>query len=364
MAFDLKNTLSFLKRETSIGGDDRSVGIDIGASAIKVVELRKTNSAITLSTYGELQLGPYSDQPTGATVKLDHDQSIKALVDVIREAGVAGKNGVLAVPLASSFLTTISLNAKDSVEVAKMIPVEARKYIPIPLNEVALDWYELEQNAKDSKSEKRDVLLAAIQNDSLTHYQRLMSAVGMHGQPTEIETFSAIRAVVENLKAPSLIIDLGASMSKLYIIKGTTLQKLHRVKVGGEQITKHLADLKNITFEEAEIIKRQMASSEEHARDVKTAMTATLERPFQEFQRVIRQYQNESEIKFSSVYVIGGGAQLDQISEYISEVFSLPAIIHNPFSKVAYPAFMEDVLDELGSSFAVATGAALRPYLE
>ena len=364
MAFNLKNAFSFLKKETTAGGGDRSVGIDIGASTIKVVELRKTNTALTLSTYGELQLGPYSNQPTGATVKLDHDQSIKALVDVIRESGVVGKSGVLAVPLASSFLTTISLNAKDSTEVAKMIPVEARKYIPIPLNEVALDWYELEQSSKDTKSERRDVLLAAIQNESLTHYQRLMSSVGMHGQPTEIEAFSAIRAVVEDLEAPSLIIDLGASMSKLYIVRGTTLQKLHRVKVGGEQITKNLAELKGVTFEEAEMIKRDMAGSADHAKDVKTAMTTALERPFQEFQRVIRQYQNQNEISFSTTTVIGGGAQLDQISEYISELFSLPTNVHNPFSKVAYPAFMEDVLAELGSSFAIATGAALRPYLE
>ena len=75
-------------------------------------------------------------------------------------------------------------------------------------------------------------------------------------------------------------------------------------------------------------------------------------------------YQTVNDIAFTKIHVIGGGAQLDQVSEYISEVFSMESLIHNPFSKVAYPAFMEDVLQELGSSFAVATGAALRPYLE
>jgi type IV pilus assembly protein PilM len=364
MAFDLKNTLSFLKRETNIGGEDRSVGIDIGSSTIKVVELKKTNTSLALSTYGELQLGPYSDQATGTTVKLDHDQTVKALVDVMRESGVVSKSGVLAVPLASSFLTTISLNAKDSSEVAKMIPVEARKYIPIPLNEVALDWYELEKNGKDANSEQSEVLLAAIQNESLTHYQRLLSAVGMHAQPTEIEAFSAIRAVVEDLEAPSIIMDLGASMSKLYIIKGTTLQKLHRVKVGGEQITHELAELKKISFEEAELIKRESLVGGEYSREVKTSIQAVMERPFREFQRVVQQYQTQHGINFDRIYVIGGTAQLDQVSDYIKEVLAIEPQMYNPFSKVAYPAFMEDVLEDLGSSFAVATGAALRPYLE
>lgn len=365
MAFDLKNTFSFLRREAgNIGGEKRSMGIDIGSASVKVVEVRETNNALTLSTYGELQLGPYSDQPTGTTVKLDHDQSIQALVDVIRESGVTAKAGVLAVPLSSSFLTSIALEANSSEDVAKMIPVEARKYIPIPLNEVALDWYEIDTTEKQQEEGHREVLLAAIQNESLTHYQRLLSAIGMHAQPTEIESFSAIRAVVEDLEAPSLIIDLGASMSKLYIVKGSELQKIHRVKIGGEQLTKQLAELKGVSFAEAEEIKREQAGAETHAKDVKTAMQGTLGRPFQEFHRVIQQYQNINEVSFGRVHIIGGGAQLEQIPEYVNEVFSIEPVVHNPFSKIAYPAFMSDVLGELGSSFAVALGAALRTHLE
>ena len=361
MAFDFKKILSVLKSEGKPGNDDRSVGIDIGASTIKVVEIKKTSTALTLATYGELQLGPYSGQPTGSTVKLDQEQSIKALIDVIRESGVQAKSGVLAVPLASSFLTNISLKVKDSAEVTKMIPVEARKYIPIPLNEVAIDWYELES---DKNSDTRNVLLAAIQNDTLLHYQMLLTSVGMSGQPTEIEAFSTIRSLVDGEDKVSVIIDLGASMCKLYIVKGTTLQKLHRVKVGGEQITKRLAELQNITFEKGEAIKREQANHENYAKDVKLAMQSTLERPFREFQRVVQQYQSNNDIQVDKIYVVGGGSQLDQVPEFINEIFSLPAEIHNPFSRIAYPAFMEDVLHELGPSFSVATGAALRPFLE
>ena len=365
MAFDLKNAFSFLQRDSAVrGGDERSIGIDIGSASVKVVELRKNAGTIMLSTYGELQLGPYSDQSSGMTVKLDQDQTVQALVDVIRESGVAAKSGVLAVPLSSSFLTTIQIEAKSVEEVAKMIPVEARKYIPIPLNEVALDWYEIDADENDKGKTKREVLLAAIQNESLTHYQRLLSSVGMHTSPTEIEAFSAIRAVVEDPDATTAIIDLGASMSKLYIVDGYELQKIHRVKTGGEQLTKQLAELRNVSFGEAEAIKREQASTEAYAKDVKTAMQATMQRPFQEFKRVIQQYQNLHEVQLGRVHIIGGGAQLDQVSEYVSEALSLEPVVHNPFAKIAYPAFMSDVLEELGSSFAVSLGAALRPYME
>jgi type IV pilus assembly protein PilM len=364
MGFDLKGTFNFLKREGVTGGEKRSVGIDIGASTIKVVEIRETNGVLTLSTYGELQLGPYLDQPTGATVKLDQEQSTKALVDVIRESGVTAKRGVFSVPLASSFLTTIAITAKDTEEVVKMIPVEARKYIPIPLNEVALDWYEIENQNQAKDSPTRDVLLAAIQNESLSSFQRLLNSIGMMSQPTEIEVFSAIRATVTEEQSSTLIIDLGASMSKLYLTKGYTLQKLHRVKTGGEQLTKRLSELRSCSFEEAEHLKRNEAANPEYARDIKTALVATMERPLQEFQRVIQLYTRQYGVTFDKVQLIGGGAQLDHISEYVSETLMLPVVVANPFARVAYPAFMEDVLDELGSSFSVALGAALRVHLE
>lgn len=363
MAFDFKSSLSFLKGAKSVN-TDRSVGIDVGSSAIKVVELHQTEHALTLSTYGELQVGPYSNQPAGAAIKLDHEKSVEALVDVFRESGITADQSVFSVPLASSFLTTLSIQA-ETEEVAKRIPVEARKYIPIPLKEVALDWFEVGQSVdKESDETTHNILMAAIQNESLTHFQRQLTAVGKYGQPTEIEAFSAIRSIAKDDKTTAIILDLGASMSKLYIVRGATLQKIHRVKTGGEYLTKKLAELRSVSFGEAETLKRDFASDPANAKDVKTAMVASLERAFFEFKRVVQQYQHENDVTFGEIHLIGGGAQLDQISEYVAETFALKPVVFNPFTRVAYPAFMEDVLKELGSEFSVALGAALRPFVE
>lgn len=364
MGFGLKNTLSFLKN-SKVSANNKSVGIDFGASAIKVVEIKKTENALALSTYGELQVGPYSEQPSGATVSLDHEKTIEALVDVIRESGVTADRAVFSVPLASSFLTTVSVEANDEEEIMNKIPVEARKHIPIPLKEVALDWFEIGHNEDpETKIITRDILMAAIQNESLSHFQRQQAAIGKTGQTIEIEAFSGIRSVAKDDSTPAVIIDLGASMSKLYIVKGATLQRIHRYKSGGEQITKHLAELKNLSFGEAEAIKCSFADDPTHAKDVRTAMIGTLDRAFQEFKRVIQQYQHQHDVTFSEIYIMGGGAQLAQVREYAADTFSLTPNIHNPFSKIAYPAFMEDTLKELGPSFAVALGAALRPHVE
>lgn len=366
MSFSIKGAFGLLKSEQSeTRSEQRSVGIDVGSSSIKVVELHQTDAALTLSTYGELQLGPYSDKAVGTAIKFDHEQASRALVDVVRESGAVAKKGVLAIPLASSFLTTVSLTAADDVEVAKMIPVEARKYIPIPLNEISLDWSEISQTENETdKTITRNILMAAIQNQSLSHFQRLLADVGMLSQPIEIEAFSTIRAVVKDTTTATAIIDLGASLSKLYVVKGFNLQKIHRVKVGGEMITKRISDLQSVQFGDAERIKREMALDPTYEKDVKTAMKSILERPFQEFKRVIQQYETQSGETIKQIHLVGGGTALAPLAAYVSDVFAAEPVAVNVFDKVAYPAFMEDTLKELGPSFAVALGAAMRPFLE
>lgn len=367
MQFKLSDALSFLKKTRGGEGTGRSVGIDIGASAIKVVELKNVNDTITLSTYGELDIGPHLEQDLGAIVKLEPEKMTEALAAIWAEAGVVASRGVLSVPLASSFLTTVSIEHtnEEDIDLNARIPVEAKKYIPLPLREVSLDWFEAEQTLNPETSMlTRNIIMAAIQNQVLAQLQALLNTVHLETQPTEIETFSAVRASIKDYNLPAIIIDLGASMSKLYVTKGQTLQKIHRVRSGGVHVTERLAELRSVPFGQAELIKRQAASDELYAKDVKTALSATMERPFQEFKRVIQQYQTNQKVEFSQVLLIGGGAQLDQMSEYVTEQLSLPVEVVNPFVKVAYPAFLEDTLAELGSSFAVALGAALRLQLE
>ncbi len=106
------------------------VGVDIGSSSIKVVQVEQKRGTLTLSTYGELQLGPYADKALGQAVVLQPNDEQAALVDVIRESGVVAKDAVFAMPLSSSFVTNVSIDAAADADLAAMVRVEARKVIP------------------------------------------------------------------------------------------------------------------------------------------------------------------------------------------------------------------------------------------
>lgn len=361
MAFNFKKVFGDLVKSAA-PAPTQVMGIDIGSSSIKVVEVEQTEKAIQLKTYGELQLGPYADKELGEEVTLEPKKLTEAVVDVIRESGVQANSGVLAMPLDDSFVTVVPITVKPGESLEAKIRVEARKYIPVPLSDVLLDWTEISQYG-DAKAKVHELLLAAIQNESFARYQKLMSEVGMAGEPAEIELFSTVRGVFRPEDTTLGIIDLGAQTSKLYLAANGSLERIHRVYEGGTTATKRIAQLLDVSFKEAENLKRGYTPESEHAEDIKKAYFSTIDRTAQEFKRVIEQYEARSGATLGRVVVTGGGAVFPGVEKHLSDALNRDVFKAKPFGKVAYPAFMEDTLAEAGLSFATALGAAMRPFL-
>jgi type IV pilus assembly protein PilM len=357
----LDNIFSNVNGKSS--GAGRVVGIDIGSSSMKVVEVQDREGVLTLTTYGELQLGPYADQEVGQSVVLDSKKEQQALVDIIRESAVKATSAVFAMPLSSSFVTTINFQTEPKEDISSRVRVEARKYIPVPIGEVTLDWAEIESPNKNKKeTNNRDILVAAIQNEALNRFRVLMQFVNLKQPPTEIECFSAIRGVYKAEEKDVAIIDIGAVSTKLYIAKQGLLQRMHRVRAGGTIATKRIASTLDMTFEEAELAKRNIKKEDTIFHDVKRAHHSCYDRAWQEFRQVINEYETKSGSRIENVYLTGGGSIFPTTKTFIEDALQKNVSYVNPFSKVAYPAFMEDMITELGPTFHVALGSALRVF--
>ncbi len=347
----------------SDGGSDRVVGIDIGSSSIKVVELENKKGTISLVTYGELQTGPYAGQEIGQSVILDVKQEQAAMIDVLRESAVQAKQAVFSMSLASSFVTNINFEAEDTANLESRVRVEARKVIPVSLSEVALDWAEVEfERDKDEKDTTRSIMIAAIQNDSLQRFRVLMQFVGLPNPPTEIECFSAIRSLYNSNESHMAVVDIGAQSAKMYIAHNGMLARMHRLRAGGALVTKRLAGVLEQSFEAVELTKRTITRDDERFRDVQRAHISCYERSFSEFRQVIREYEQRSGITLDVVYLTGGGGVFPGVQSKLQDELGTEVLKANPFSKVAYPAFMEDTMFSIGPSFVVAIGAALRQF--
>lgn len=361
MAFSFKSILSGVAASKESPATT-TVGIDIGSASVKVVEIEETPETVMLRTYGELQLGPYDTKSLGETVMLGEQKTVEAVTDVLRESGVKGKHGALSMSLASSFLTVIPVMAGPNEDMETRIPVEARKYVPLPLNDVTLDWSELPSVGNNQTNNVKEVLIAAIENKALASHRQLFSTIGMAGEPAEIEAFSLIRSLWRAKDTTLAILDLGAKNSKLYIVRAGMLERLHRVGQGGKEITRQTAEKLSIGFEDAENKKRNYDRSTEEGQVMYQVMTSVIESPLIEFGRLIGQYEARLGSQIGRIVVTGGVASSPYALAYVKDRFARQVELAHPFSKVAYPAFMEDTLKSIGPSFGVALGAALKNF--
>ena len=378
MAFSLGGLVR--KFSSALGGSSEGsiLGIDIGASSAKIVQLRASRGTAILETYGEIALGPYANQPVGKAVKLAPEKTAEALIDLMKEANVTGRTGGISIPFSSSLISVLDFPKVDDDALKRMVPIEARKYIPVPVSDVTLDWFvipqdEGEKSAFDrvetpvpTRAKGQEVLLVAIHNDTLNTYRTLAQAAGLTVEFYEIEIFSAIRSSVGHGVAPVLVVDLGAATTKMYVVERGVVRFTHLVTSGGQQMTEVLGRSLNWEFEKAERVKRErgLVDSSAYSTDendkIKTALLSTLARVFSEVNRVLLSYGQRYNKNVSRVVLAGGGASLPGLKEAAHESLSAEVEIANPFSHVEAPAFLTQVLREIGPGFAVAVGVALR----
>lgn len=364
-----KNVLN--KQDTSI------LGVDIGSSAIKVVQLGNNNGVATLETYGEIALGPYADSDVGQATNLPAAKIAEALKTLLKEANVTTQTCGVAVPFASSLVKLIEVPPLDLQKLETVVPLEARKYIPVPISEVQLDYFvvpETEQklflgskdvDSLESKEIKTKlVLIVAMHNETLRKYTETIKLAGLNPDFYEIEVFSNIRATVAHSLAPVAIIDLGAATSKLYLVELGIILASHVIPVGSQDITRSLAKSSHISIAKAEEIKRQAGIltgvSNTDAARVSHAATLTMEQIFAEGRRVLLGFQKKYNKVITKVVLTGGGASLKGLAEFARQQLELEIEIAEPFSHTQTPAFLEETLKGAGPDFTVSLGVALR----
>ena len=349
----------FKKKEQSV------LGVDIGSSSLKVVQLRKEGGRAILETYGELALGPYGGSEVGQATNLSAEQITETLKDLLREAKVTTKNAGVSIPFSRSLLSLVELPyRKNKDEQKTVIELEARKYIPVPISEVQLDWFVVPKiGPQEAGGEQQtiQVLIVAVHNDELSLLQQVMKGADLLASFYEIEIFSTIRAVVDEPIKPVLVLDIGASSTKIYVIEQGVVAFSHSISTGSQDITRAISISTGVSISRAEAVKKEegIGSDPEHG-----SPELVFSRIFSEARRVVTQYETQHKKSVVAVVLTGGGGVTKSLSAYAKNIFSIDVKVANPFIKTEAPAFMRPILEDIGPEFAVAVGLALRKLAE
>ena len=335
------------------------LGIDIGGSSLKLVELKKdSNGKIALSTYGFTE--------NIGEINYDRKSDIKYLAKLINKiqqrAGTSTINAVASLPTFSVFSSIISLSGVNRKNIVDNINEKAKKVIPLPLEEMVLDWKIIETKQIANNKNDVKVFLTGSPKKLVKKYISIFKEANINLLSLETETFSLVRSLVGNDKSNMMILEIGANSTDISIVKNGIPVLNRSIDICGTTITKAIAEKLNISFKRAEQFKCDLGveslSDEEHSlpKVVKEAVRPIVH----EVEYMMDLFQNNYNEQLEKIILSGGGSFLINFSDYLSHSLNIKVIIGDPWSRVVYPEDLKPVLLEVGPKLSVAIGLAMR----
>jgi type IV pilus assembly protein PilM len=348
------------------GKNNYFLGIDIGTSAVKVVELTLHNNLPTLVNYGWVDLD-FIDTSKSYTSQEERTRAyIKRLIGRINPKT---KEGYVSMPSFNGLVSLASFPLMDKSELQQAIDFEVHKYVPTSLEEVYVSWDLVNRNnASQEKNEKKPVSRIEAQiviapKEKVLRYEGLLKDSGVKIGAIELETFSLVRSLVGNDPGCFIIVDIGARATTIILVREGVVEINHSVGVGGNDITNAIADSMNISKQRAEMMKKQ---GRDFINDRESAIVfPALDNIIGEILRTIQTFQQKpgqsSPTTIDGIILSGGTAKLAGLGDYIGKsVENIKTIVGNPWKKVIYAEKVAPIVEKLGPSFTVAIGLALR----
>jgi len=237
-----------------------SVGIDIGTSSLKVVELSRWGVKKSLKNYGEIQASMLYDKPFRTfeknTLTLSSEDIARGVRAICQEAAIETKEAVFSLPDYSSFFTYFELPLMSKEELPQAVQYEARKHVPLPFAEVTFDWQIIEKPAPNSKQPFK-ILLVAVPNEVINQYQEIAVRSGLRLFALEAEVFGLIRSFFKEEKSPVVVLDIGAQTTTINVVWKGQLRNSHGIDIAGNGFTERISQSLLVDFSKAQELKNQ-----------------------------------------------------------------------------------------------------------
>ncbi len=365
-------------------GGSNFLGVDIGTSSVKIVEFRNEGGRPRLATYAFLE------RPANI-IKLDSAQQqseiAAAVGQLVKRSRATTDRVVAALPNFSVFSSIISLPVMPRKEMYAAVRWEAKKFVPMPIEEMVLDWRLLKDSQdKDGKDKPHSgavvpgalvdpdqagqekgpknlrVLLTAAPKGLVKRYIDIFKTAGLKLISLETESFALERSLLGGEPGSFMIVDVGAVATNITITVNSVPLLNRSIDVGGETITKAIANSLNVDAERAEQFKRDVGvrAAAGGASQIPRAIEFVITSIVNEIRYVFNLYRNQGEQPLEKIILAGGSAFLTNLPEYLATTLNMKVIIGDPWARVVYPVDLKPALDELGPRFAVAIGLGMR----
>lgn len=361
------------------------LGIDLGAGNIKMDELRNEQGRPRLVTYGMYEV------PQAQVIDNDWSKrradAVTALKALVEQSKAKSRLVVSALPTFSVFSSLISIPPVGPKELGNAIRLEAKKVVPRPLEEMILDWKEVQPSAtagKDAEGSREEdpveglgritsnkapqqkkILITAAPKELVDEYVAIFKEAGLRLVSLETEALALSRSLIGRDPSTIMVVDMGAKTTNLSIIEQGIPLVNRAVNFGGAMVTDQISKRTGLAALQAEQWKRDMGLLMNRSqimpavRDILDDVLHEIEYLFQLYRRQFSPASGGGSA-IEKIILAGGTCFVPGIAQYLAERLNVPVHIGDPWARIIYPEDISSLLVEIGPSMAVSVGLAMR----
>lgn len=338
------------------------VGLDIGSHSIKIVELKHQKKRYELLNFGVAQLPP---EAIVDGVIMDSSVVAETIRNLYANLKIKNKAVCTSVAGHSLIVKKIQLPQMTEEELEEQIQWEAEQYIPFEIDEVNIDFQIL--GPVHEEEGQMEVLLVAVKKDIINDYASVIREAGLGISVVDVDAFAVENifevAYPEQLEKIVVLIDIGAGIMNINIVKNGVSAFTRDITVGGSNFTEEIQKEAGVSYEDAEVLKLGGGNDQVSPEEVSAILSRVVDSVVLEVQRSLDFYSaTSSEEEINSIFLAGGSSRIPGLPKALEDRLGIPVQIMNSFRGFAVSPkdFDPDYLEAMGPMAAVAAGLALR----
>lgn len=333
-------------------------GLDIGTSAIRLVQLKGDGPIKVLSRYASV---PVDTKLSMSDSKADQQKLGQAVRDLIAESRVSTRNVAVGIPSQRVFTTVVDIDRLAPNELAKTIRFQADSLIPTPLAESKIDWALVGDSPKDKT--KVELLLSSVPNNFVESRLDMLEAIGLNVIAFEPDNLALTRSIfAPDVMQPQMVIDIAQKSTDIVIIMNGAPRLTRSVATGSEALVHTAMQNLNVDEKQAEQFVFKFGISKEKLEgQIYQAIIGTVDIIMAEIDKSMKFFVNRyGDVKIDRIIVTGGASALPEFPLYIANKFGVSVEIGNAWRNVSYSSDRQNELMSVSNHFGVAAGLAER----
>jgi type IV pilus assembly protein PilM len=341
-----------------LSGVSAFFGLDIGTTAVRLVELHGSGATKTLVKYAYV---PIDSKIVLSDSKSDEQKLAQIIKELISQAHLSTKNVAVGIPSQRVFTAVIDFDSLPADELAKAIHYQADSLIPTPPDKSKIDWAMIGNSPKDKT--KVEVLLSSVENEFVEGRLDMLESIGLEVIAFEPDNLALTRALIApEVTSTQMVLDIGSKSTDIVITSGGSPRLTRAIPTGAESIVRAAAQNLNVEDKQARqfVFKFGLSKDKLEGR-IHDAIISTVEILTSEIDKSIKFFQARYvDNKVSRIIVTGGASALPEFPLYLANKFGVEVEIGNAWRNVAFAPERQNELLAVSNHFGVAVGLAER----